>query len=70
MSEYEPLRIRIDRFVGKKAALKELVEKLVVRLDNCKTDRFLLKLSIIEQKPLKPEQEKLIEGINEKLRQK
>ena len=59
MSNYEPLRVHVTQFVGKKAALKELVEKILEHLDHCKTDRFQLKFSITELKPLKPKQKTL-----------
>ena len=57
--EYEPLRIHVDKFIGKKEALGELMEKLLKALDECKTNRFKAKFSIIELEPLKPKQVKL-----------
>ena len=59
MTDYEPLRVHVEKFVGKRAALKELVGKLLDALDNCQTDRFQFKCAIIELSPLKLKQQSL-----------
>ena len=51
--------MHVDKFVGKKEALGELLEKLVKALDECRTNRFRFTCSIVELEPLKPEQETL-----------
>lgn len=59
MSDYDPLRIHVEKFIGKREALEALLSKLLLPLNECRTNRFQFKCSIVELPPLKPIQKTL-----------